>query len=141
MNRAINDDRTRTALGALPTLLFHTARDDATTDRWASGMAAYDESMALARETGQTTDLAMSLAGLAWLQARMGRAAECQANADEALTLAERHRIRIRLAIYPPDLRRRNNPPTPIEITTTLNDIAFLNINLTPRSQNTTSRS
>jgi hypothetical protein len=31
MSRAINGDRTRTALGALPTLLFHTARDDAPT--------------------------------------------------------------------------------------------------------------
>lgn len=93
MHRAVHDDRARIALGALPRLLFHTARDDATTDRWASGMSAYDESIALARETGQTTDLATSLAGLAWLQARMGRAADCQANADEALALAECHGI------------------------------------------------
>ena len=56
-------------------------------------MAGYDESMSLARETGQTTDLATSLAGSAWLQARMGRAEQCQANADEALALAENHGI------------------------------------------------
>ena len=93
MERAVNDDRARMALGGLPTLLFHMARDDATTDRWSSGLVGYDESISLARETGQTTDLATALAGSAWLQARMGRAEQCQANADEALALAERHGI------------------------------------------------
>jgi DNA-binding CsgD family transcriptional regulator len=93
VSRAVNDDRVRTALGALPALLFHTARDDATTDQWAAGLAGYDESITLARETGQTTDLAASLAGLAWLQARMGRVEECKAHADEAIALAERHGI------------------------------------------------
>lgn len=34
-----------------------------------------------ARETGQTTELAMSLAGLAWLQSRQGRESECRRNA------------------------------------------------------------
>ena len=140
MNRAINDDRTRTALGALPTLLFHTARDDATTDRWASGMAAYDESMALARETGQTTDLAMSLAGLAWLQARMGRAAECQANADEALTLAENHGITLaklwaQFALGDLHLATGDAPAAADwfqRLQTTLHHIAFLDVDLAP---------
>ena len=93
IERAVHDDRARMALGGLPTLLFHMARDDATTDRWSSGLVGYDESISLARETGQTTDLATALAGSAWLQARMGRAEQCQANADEALALAERHGI------------------------------------------------
>jgi DNA-binding CsgD family transcriptional regulator len=85
--------RARTALGALPNLLFHMARDDATTDRWSSALSEFDEGIALAGETGQTTDLAASLAGLAWLQARMGRAVECRRNCDEALSLAESHQI------------------------------------------------
>jgi DNA-binding CsgD family transcriptional regulator len=93
MERAVRDDRARMALGGLPTLLFHMARDDATTDRWRSGVTGYDESISLARETGQTTDLAASLAGAAWLQARMGLVEQAQANAEEALALAERHGI------------------------------------------------
>ena len=61
-------------LGQLPHLLFHLARDDATTDRWAHAEAAYGEAVALAREFGQTTELGASLAGLAWLApGRAGR--------------------------------------------------------------------
>ncbi|MBV8346703.1 MAG: helix-turn-helix transcriptional regulator [Mycolicibacterium sp.] len=93
IERVVTEQRTRAALGALPNLLLYTARDDATTDRWASAVDGYDESVTLASETGQTTDLAASLAGLAWLQARMGRADECRSSAAEALALAERHDI------------------------------------------------
>jgi DNA-binding CsgD family transcriptional regulator len=93
VGRIVAEQRARTALGALPNLLFHTARDDATTDRWPSALAGFDESITLARETGQLTDLAVSLAGLAWLQARMGRVEECRANCAEALTLAQQHGI------------------------------------------------
>jgi DNA-binding CsgD family transcriptional regulator len=93
IERVVTQQRTRTALGTLPNLLFYAARDDATTDRWASAVDRYDESITLARETGQSTDLAASLAGLAWLQARMGRSAECRSHADEALALAERYDI------------------------------------------------
>ena len=62
-------------MGALPILLIHLARDQATTDRWAAAEATYDEAIQLARETGQRTELAFGLAGLAWLQARQGREA------------------------------------------------------------------
>jgi DNA-binding CsgD family transcriptional regulator len=93
IRRVVEEQRARTALGALPNLLFHTARDDATSDRWRSALSSYDESIALARETGQTTDLAASLAGLAWLQARMGRTDESKANAAEALTIGTQHDI------------------------------------------------
>jgi DNA-binding CsgD family transcriptional regulator len=93
VQHVVQDRRQRTAIGALPNLLFHTARDDATTDKWQSALASYGEGVALARETSQTTDLATSLAGLAWLQARMGRLEECRANADEAQQLAHRHHI------------------------------------------------
>jgi len=93
IERVVTEQRTRTALGTLPNLLFYTSRDAATTDRWASAADGYDESITLARETGQSTDLASSLAGLAWLQARMGRSEECRTHADEALALAARHDI------------------------------------------------
>ncbi len=93
LRRVVEEQRARTALGALPNLLFHTARDDATSDRWRSALSSYDESIALARETGQTTDLAASLAGLAWLQARMGLSDECRANAAEAVALGTQHDI------------------------------------------------
>lgn len=93
VDRVVSTQRAKTALGALPNLLFLTARDDATTDRWTSAQAGFDESIALARETGQTTDLAVSLAGLAWLQARTGRFEECHAHRREATALAEKHHI------------------------------------------------
>ncbi|PRC48967.1 LuxR family transcriptional regulator, partial [Mycobacterium sp. ITM-2017-0098] len=93
IQHVVQDRRQRTAIGALPNLLFHTARDDATTDNWQSALAGYGESVALARETSQSTDLAASLAGLAWLQARMGRFDECRENAAEARKLAKHHHI------------------------------------------------
>jgi DNA-binding CsgD family transcriptional regulator len=140
MSRAVHDDRVRTALGALPTLLFHMARDDATTDRWASGLTGYDESIALARETGQSTDLAVSLAGLAWLQARMGRVQDCKAHADEALILAERHRItlaKLWVQFALGDLHLTLGDATAAadwyrKLQTTLNEIAFLDVDLAP---------
>lgn len=91
----VQDRRAQTAISALPSLLFHTARDDATTNRWASAMANYDESIALATETGQTTDRALSLGGLAWLQARMGKTDECRINSAEALHISTKHDITI----------------------------------------------
>ena len=54
-------------MGTLPYLLFHVARDEATTNQWVRAEATYDEAIRLARETGQDTELAMCLAGLAWL--------------------------------------------------------------------------
>ena len=91
--RVVTDLRARTALGALPNLLFLTARDDATTDRWRSALTGFGEGIALARETGQSTDLAVCLAGLAWLQARMGRDDESRLHTSEARDLARRYGI------------------------------------------------
>jgi DNA-binding CsgD family transcriptional regulator len=81
--RALELVRSRTALGALPELLVHVARDWATTDEWAAAHAAYGEGIALARETGQGVALAFGLAGLAWLEARQGREEEARAHAEE----------------------------------------------------------
>ncbi|PRC54237.1 hypothetical protein C6A85_49775, partial [Mycobacterium sp. ITM-2017-0098] len=41
IQHVVQDRRQRTAIGALPNLLFHTARDDATTDNWQSALAGY----------------------------------------------------------------------------------------------------
>ena len=82
--------RARAAVGALPFVLNLIARDQATTDRWAIAGATYQEAIGLARESGQQTELAFGLAGLAWLQARRGREQECRRCAAEALRLSAR---------------------------------------------------
>ena len=80
----IEDRRRRSLLGQLPHLLFHLARSDATTERWSHAESAYGEAVELAREFGQLTELGASLAGLAAVRARQGRAEECRALAAEA---------------------------------------------------------
>ena len=82
--QALDQRREESALGTLPHLLFHLARDDATTDRWARAEAGYGEAVALAREFGQATELGASLAGLTWLLGRQGRVEECRSTAAEA---------------------------------------------------------
>jgi DNA-binding CsgD family transcriptional regulator/predicted ATPase len=81
---ALEAARARAALGELPLVMFLLARDQATSDRWAVAEATYQEAIALARESDQRTDLALGLAGLAWLQARRGRVQETRALAAEA---------------------------------------------------------
>ncbi|HLI25350.1 MAG TPA: helix-turn-helix transcriptional regulator, partial [Acidimicrobiales bacterium] len=88
VERATATARSRTAIGVLPYLLGHVAIDHATTDRWVQAEAEFHEAIALARETGQGTDLTASLARLAWLEARQGQAALARAHAGEALALA-----------------------------------------------------
>ena len=84
---ALEQGRAGSAVSALPTLLFTIARDGAATDHWASAEADYDEAISLSRELGYTTELAMSLAGLAWLEARLGRVEACRAHSAETLEL------------------------------------------------------
>lgn len=86
--RAVEEARSTTSVGALPHLLFHLARDEATTDRWARAQSDYSEAIALADELGQTTEAAMSLSGLAWVEARQGKEDECRAHAARAVELA-----------------------------------------------------
>jgi DNA-binding CsgD family transcriptional regulator len=81
--------RSEAAVGVLPTLLQHIARDQATSDRWQSATASYDEAIRLGRETGQRAELAAALAGSALLEARQGREDECRAHAAEAAALCE----------------------------------------------------
>jgi len=84
---ALRTARDRAAVGALPYVLNLIARDQVATDRWAVAEATCLEAIDLARESGQQTELAAGLAGLAFLQARRGRERECQDHAAEALRL------------------------------------------------------
>lgn len=86
--RAIASAREHAAVGVLPRLLNRLARYEAATDRWRDAEADFDETIRLARETGQRTELAAALAGLAWLEARQGREAACRSHAAEARELA-----------------------------------------------------
>jgi DNA-binding CsgD family transcriptional regulator len=94
LQQAMLERREEVALGTLPGLLFVLARDDATTDRWVDAAAAYDEGIRLSRETGQTTELAMNLAGLAWLSAHQGRP-ESRQLADESLRICAEREIQL----------------------------------------------
>jgi len=87
MTRAIATAREHTAIGVLPRLLNRLARDEAMTDRWADAEVDFHETLRLARETGQRTELAAALAGLAWLEARQGREEECRSHATESRVL------------------------------------------------------
>jgi DNA-binding CsgD family transcriptional regulator len=87
IGEAIETARARAALGILPWLLSRVARDHASADDWSTAGVEYDESARLARETGQRTELGSALAGMAWLEARQGREADCVAHAMEAQAL------------------------------------------------------
>lgn len=90
LEHAVQAARDRSAVGALPLLLNLIARDHATTDRWALAEVTYREAIDLARESEQWASLAFALCGLAWLEARRGRARECRALAAEARELSPR---------------------------------------------------
>ena len=89
LDAILSATRERAAIGALPLVLDLCARDRATSDRWRLGEATYREAIMLSRESDQRSCLAMSLSGLAWLQARQGREQECRAHAAEAMALAD----------------------------------------------------
>ena len=87
-DRALAVARRKSAVGVLPFVLTHVALEQAATDRWAEAQAGFYEAIALARETGQRTELCASLARLAWLEARQGRSEQSRLNAAEALSLS-----------------------------------------------------
>ncbi len=93
VDAVVAERRASSALGPLPHLLFHLARDDATTDHWAAAAAGYTEAIGLARELGQSTEVATSLAGLTWLEARLGRSDDARRHAGEALELCAAQQI------------------------------------------------
>jgi DNA-binding CsgD family transcriptional regulator len=98
VDRALAVARSRSAAGVLPWVLLHVAIDRATSDRWAEAEAAFYEAIDLARESGQDAELAMSLARLAWLEAREGKEDRCRAHSIEALALSRR------LGLGPPEV-------------------------------------
>jgi DNA-binding CsgD family transcriptional regulator len=95
LDHALRTARDRAAVGALAFVLNLIARDQANTDRWALAEASYREAIDLARESGQQTELAFGLSGLAWLQGRRGRETDCRACVAEALRLS--HELGTRL--------------------------------------------
>ncbi|WP_026059610.1 helix-turn-helix transcriptional regulator [Microbacterium yannicii] len=95
--RALVDEvRGAAGVGALPAVLFHVAVDESTTGAsWLRAEADFSEAIRLATETGQTTELAMSLAGLARLDARAGRPAACLEHGTRALELCAARDIHV----------------------------------------------
>ena len=87
LRELVDEVRGAAGIGALPALLFHVAVDQATTTAsWVRAEANFAEAIRLATDTGQTTELAMSLAGLARLDSRAGRTAACRAHGEAART-------------------------------------------------------
>jgi DNA-binding CsgD family transcriptional regulator len=84
---AIATAREHTAIGILPRLLHRLARDEAMTNRWQDALARYHEAIRLSQETGQRTELAASLCGLAWFEGRQGKEEDCRAHAAEGRAL------------------------------------------------------
>lgn len=95
LREVVDRARESISIGALPHLLFLLARDEATSDRWSAAAADYAEGASLADELGQSMPAAMSLAGLAWLDARRGEENDCRVHASAARQLAERGQIRL----------------------------------------------
>ncbi|MGI8947692.1 MAG: AAA family ATPase [Ornithinimicrobium sp.] len=93
VQEALAEVREGTVLGAMPLLLMLVSMDDASTRRWARADSGYHEGIRIARESGQHTDLALLLAALAGLEARIGRKEPCREHAAEALELCARHDI------------------------------------------------
>ena len=89
IERATDQVRARGAAGTLSVILHYLARDQATTDQWPAAHANFDEAIRLAEEMGLRSDQAASMAGLAWLEARQGRAADCRAHAELAKALCD----------------------------------------------------
>ena len=89
-DRALAAARSQSAVGVLPSVLMQVPIGHAASDRWTEALAGFHEAIALARETGQHTELAWALARLALLEARMGSAEQSRLHADGGLDLSRR---------------------------------------------------
>jgi DNA-binding CsgD family transcriptional regulator len=87
IDRSIATAREHTAIGVLPRLLNRLARDESMSDRWPEAEADFHEAIRLGRETGQRSELAAALAGLAWFDGRRGRENDCREHAAESRAL------------------------------------------------------
>ncbi|MGH3445194.1 MAG: LuxR C-terminal-related transcriptional regulator, partial [Nocardioidaceae bacterium] len=83
----VEEVRASAGVGMMPSVLFHVARDQATSEAWSRAEANYLEAIRLAAETGQATEEAMSLAGLSWLESRQGSEVACREHAERARLL------------------------------------------------------
>jgi len=81
----VEEVRGHAGIGALPAVLWHVARDQATSSAWTEAEANYATVVRLSEETGQTTERLMALAGLAWLESRQGREQRCRGHVAEVL--------------------------------------------------------
>ena len=88
VDRVVEAARERAALGQLPRVLWHVARERAGGEPWPAAEAGYHEAIRLGRETGERTELAAALGGLALLEARQGKEELCRAHAAEARELS-----------------------------------------------------
>jgi len=96
LRELVDEVRGDAGIGALPALLFHVAVDQATsTASWVRAEANFAEAIRLAIDTGQATELAMSLAGLARLDARAGRPDACRSHGEEARVLCAQRGIHV----------------------------------------------
>ncbi len=77
--------RERAGIGAMPAVLWHLAREQATTSAWTEAEANYTAVVRLAEETGQVTEQVMALAGLCWLESRQGHEERCRRHGGEVL--------------------------------------------------------
>jgi DNA-binding CsgD family transcriptional regulator len=88
VDRALSVARSVSATGVLPFLLGHVGCDRSARDRWAEAEAAFYEAIEVAAESGQYTEQGLSVARLAWLEARQGKEQRCREHAGVALELA-----------------------------------------------------
>jgi DNA-binding CsgD family transcriptional regulator len=85
LRELVEQVRGQAGVGALPAVLWHVARDQATSSAWVEAEANYAAVVRLAEETGQTTELVMALAGLAALESRQGREEPCRAHVADVI--------------------------------------------------------
>jgi DNA-binding CsgD family transcriptional regulator len=88
VERALGAARAHAAAGVLPHLLWHVALGEAAADDFVAARATFDETIRIARETGQSVMLCAALARLSLSAARWGRPAPAGAHAAESLALA-----------------------------------------------------
>jgi DNA-binding CsgD family transcriptional regulator len=88
VERALGAARAHAAAGVLPHLLWHVALGEAAADDFVAARATFDETIRIARETGQSVMLCAALARLSLIDARCGRDAPARVHAAESLALA-----------------------------------------------------
>jgi DNA-binding CsgD family transcriptional regulator len=92
--RVVARAREASAVSALPYALACLAEAHMRLGHWSAAYAVATESVALAEEIGQVTELSHSLVRLAAIEAGQGRGDECRAHVRRAYEIAERQGVR-----------------------------------------------